>query len=136
MKRYGIATAVTALVAALTLTGSPSSAARTVPSIAGTWHGTYSSTRFNNTAGHWTAHFHQNGSHVTGTITINPGCITQGSINGTISGSSISFGQVHNGSRTISFAGTITAGGTRMHGTYHSPALCGSDHGTWRGHHA
>lgn len=136
MKRYRIAIAVAGLVGALTVSGGPSAAARTVPSIAGTWHGSYASSVFQNTTGHWTAHFHQNGTHVSGTITINPGCITQGTINGTISGSTISFGQVHNGTRTVHFQGTITAGGTRMHGTYRSPAVCGSDHGTWRGHHA
>jgi hypothetical protein len=136
MKRYRIATYITTLVAALTVTAAPSSDARGTISIAGLWHGSWTSTRYNNTSGHWTATFSQSGTHVSGSITINPGCFNHGTIHGTISGSTISFGQVHNGTRTITFAGTINATGTRMHGTYHSPPICGSDRGTWRGHHA
>jgi hypothetical protein len=136
MKRFGIAIGITTLIAALTVTSSPSSSARTVVSIGGVWHGTYTSTRYTNTSGNWSAHFHQSGSHVSGSISIHPSCVTQGTIHGTITGLTISFGQVSNGTRVISFQGTISADGTHMHGTYHSPAVCGSDRGTWRGHHA
>lgn len=136
VKQRRIALIGTALLAAVVLTGSPAAVARAPIHIAGNWHGTWASTTYAPSAGTWSAHFIQSGSTISGTVTISSRCVAQGTVHGTLTGTSITFGEVHNGTRTITFTGTVSLDGTRMHGTYHTPPICHSDHGTWRGHHA
>jgi hypothetical protein len=99
-------------------------------SIAGEWKGTYVSGLRSSITGDFTVTFTQRDSTVGGTIEVHPGCVESGTISGTISGPTITFGQVSGSSRSVTFAGTVT--GDQMKGTYQSPAACGNDHGTWQ----
>jgi hypothetical protein len=99
-------------------------------SLAGTWRGTYASHRYSSTTGEFTVSFTQSGSAIRGSITIHPSCITAGTVAGTLTGSTIAFGQVQGSRRAVAFDGTVS--GNAMHGTYRSDAACGADNGTWK----
>jgi hypothetical protein len=72
--------------------------------------------------------FTQNGAQLSGSINVTgAGCLTKGSVTGTLTGSSISFGAV-SGAVTITYSGTIT--GNTMQGTYDAPS-CGNVKGNW-----
>ncbi|MDT4925491.1 MAG: hypothetical protein QOG01_3204 [Pseudonocardiales bacterium] len=97
--------------------------------LAGRWQGTYQSKKFSSTAGDFTVTFTQQDSTINGSIVIHPSCITAGTVSGTITGTTIAFGQVQGSRRAVAFSGTVN--GNNMHGTYHSDAACGDDNGTW-----
>lgn len=70
----------------------------------------------------------QKGSTVSGTITISgTECLTAGTVTGTLSGSTITFGAVQ-GQRSVAYTGTVSS--TSMHGTYSAPS-CGDAVGNW-----
>jgi hypothetical protein len=55
------------------------------------------------------------------------GCLTNGTVTGTLNGSSITFGAV-SGAVTITYSGAIS--GNTMQGTYDAPT-CGNAKGNW-----
>jgi hypothetical protein len=94
----------------------------------GKWAGTYESTTTAGATGTFTILFRQNGSQLTGSISIQPpGCVNTGTITGTLNGTTIAFGAVK-GTQTIDYTGSVS--GNTMSGTYSAP---GCDHakGTW-----
>jgi hypothetical protein len=109
--------------------GSPSPSPSTSSnSLTGTWTGTYQSTTTTSAYGTFTIVFTQAGSQLNGTIDIkNSGCISTGTITGTVSGGTITFGAVK-GAQTIDYTGTVS--GTTMSGTYSAPQ-CAHGKGTW-----
>jgi hypothetical protein len=97
--------------------------------IAGSWTGTYQSTKFPNTSGTFEVTFSQSGNDISGTITTSSACASEGTIDGTLTGNTISFGVVKS-STLITFDGTIN--GDSMSGDYSSGPDCGNDTGTWQ----
>lgn len=95
----------------------------------GTWTGTYTSKKFSSTSGGFTVVFTQSGTELSGTITLEAGCVTSGTLSGTVTGDTIDFGAVKGQGRTVSFTGSVD--GDQMKGTYDSDASCGNDNGTW-----
>lgn len=72
--------------------------------------------------------FTQSGQVLSGPIEIEGStCITAGTVTGTFSGDTISFGAVHAGA-TILYTGKLS--GDSMSGTYQAPS-CSNDKGTW-----
>lgn len=98
--------------------------------LAGTWAGTYVSQKVSTGKGGFTFVFTERGSELSGTLTLDAGCITKGTVSGKVNGDTIDFGAVkaHGGS-TVSFTGSVA--GDTMQGTYRSAGSCGKDSGTW-----
>jgi hypothetical protein len=110
-------------------TTSPTTSPNAPGRLDGTWKGTYASQKYAPATGTFTVVFRQRGSTISGAITIQPSCLTRGTVDGRLTGNTIDFGAVRGQSRSVSFTGRIS--GRRMSGTYHSDASCGSDNGTW-----
>ena len=72
--------------------------------------------------------FRQKGTSLTGVIDIQGSpCISHGTIEGTLTGSNVTFGALHAG-KTVTFEGRKS--GSHLAGSYDSPE-CGQDAGTW-----
>ncbi len=101
--------------AAATVTTAAPSAASTVSAIGiqGAWTGQYESTKYNT---------------INGTISVASDCVSQGTVSGALTGSTISFGAVK-AEQTVTFDGVLS--GNTLRGNYHSGPVCGSDAGTW-----
>ena len=99
-----------------------------VAGLAGTWHGTWANKTPDHSTGTFTLTWTQKGSTLSGSITIGgTPCLSGGSINGHVTGSTISFGAVH-GNVTVEYEGTVA--GSSMSGTYHTD--CGNASGSWQ----
>ena len=96
--------------------------------IAGTWAGTYQSSKFSDTQGTFTVTFTQDLSAIAGTIMVSSQCVDQGTVTGQLTGDTITFGAVK-AAETVAFDGTIQA--DSMSGNYQSGPACGDDVGTW-----
>jgi hypothetical protein len=97
--------------------------------VVGRWNGTWTTTSGPAGSGGFRIDFTQSGNDLTGAIVIaGTPCITTGTITGTLSGNTISFGAVQ-GSQTISYSGTVS--GNSMSGEYSAPD-CGNAKGTWK----
>jgi hypothetical protein len=96
--------------------------------IAGDWNGTYTSTKFDGTQGTFTVTFTQDGNTISGDITVDSPCVGHGTIDGTSSGDTITFGVVK-GNENIAFNGQLS--GDTLSGTYTSGKGCANDKGTW-----
>ena len=108
---------------AVSTTPAPASGA-----VAGTWNGTYENTSPAG-SGTFTINFTQTGSTLSGTISVqNTPCITEGTITGTLNGTTIAFGAVK-GAVTIAYQGTLS--GDTMSGTYSAGPDCGNAKGAW-----
>jgi len=97
---------------------SSTNAASSGGGLSGTWTGQYSGAN----EGTFTLNWQQSGSALSGMIAISDFGDNQIPINGTINGSTITFGTV--GNLTITFTGS--ASGSSMSGTYHAPNGDGS----------
>jgi serine/threonine-protein kinase len=98
---------------------SPTSTPTSASTLSGKWSGKYSGSYH----GTFELSWRQSGSHLHGTITISTPSITL-PINGTVNGTSITFGTV--GSTAITYTGTVS--GKSMSGTYQ---VNGSGGGPW-----
>lgn len=108
-----------------TATPSPTGA---LGDLSGTWSGNWADTSPDTAAGTFKVIWTQQGSTVSGTITISgTPCLSGGTVSGTISGSKITFGAVQ-GQRKVDYTGSVS--GTSMHGTYSAPK-CGNAVGNW-----
>jgi hypothetical protein len=105
-------------VAANCASTTPSSAASSTAGLSGTWSGQYSGP----SQGTFTLTWQQSGSKLTGTITISELGVPT-AIDGTVSGSTITFGTV--GTAAVTYSGTVA--GNSMSGTYQAP----NGSGTW-----
>jgi len=98
--------------------------------LAGAWVGSYTSNQNGSVKGGFTLIFTERGSKLSGTITLDAGCFTNGTVSGTVTGNSIDFGAVKAaGGSTVSFTGSVAP--TKIQGTYRSGGACGNDNGTW-----
>ena len=96
-------------------------------SLAGTWSGQWANQTPDQSTGGFTLTWTQKGSTLSGSITITgTPCLSGGSITGSISGSTITFGAV-NGQVSVGYNGTVS--GSSMAGTYATD--CGNARGTW-----
>lgn len=94
----------------------------------GTWTGTYESSATSD-RGTVKIDWKQSGQQLAGTIVVsNTPCVSNGTISGTVSGTTIAFGAVK-GATTIAFTGTLS--GKTIFGTYKADASCGNATGTW-----
>jgi|KBSSwiStaDraftv2_1062776.scaffolds.fasta_scaffold137931_2 hypothetical protein len=118
-------------------TGGPTPASSTVASptnqppnsagLSGTWTGTWGNQTPDQSTGTFTLTWSQNGNNLAGTITITgTPCLSGGSITGSVSGSTITFGAVQ-GEVEVKYSGSIA--GQSMSGTYQTD--CGNAKGTW-----
>lgn len=101
-----------------------------VPSaIDGRWNGTYSSTSSPGSDGTFEVTYRTSASgQLSGTIAIHSTpCVSTGTVNGRVQGTTITFGAVH-GAQSIAFTGSVS--GNEMSGTYDAPD-CGHGKGTW-----
>jgi hypothetical protein len=96
--------------------------------IAGDWNGTYQSTKFEGSHGTFTVTFTQDGNTISGNIVVDSPCVGHGTIDGTASGDTITFGVVK-GNENIAFNGQLS--GDLLSGNYTTGKGCGSDKGTW-----
>jgi hypothetical protein len=103
---------------AATTTTTTTTGASSESGLSGQWKGQYSGT-YNGT---FILHWQQSGSSLSGKITISAPLATL-AVNGTLHGSSITFGTV--GSLAITYTGTVS-GGSSMSGSYHTPNGGGS----------
>jgi hypothetical protein len=99
----------------------------------GNWQFSGTSTVFfgNTTGG--TATLTQNGSSVSGTVSLTgTPCATSGSLSGTVSGSTFNF-TIQEGSQSVSFMGQLNSVFTEATGTYTAPAggCTNGDQGNW-----
>ena len=123
------ATATPAPAAVATDTLAPS-AAPTSAGLGGNWSGTWTDTSPDSSSGTFSLTWTQTGSTLAGTITIGgTGCLSGGTVTGTINGSKISFGAV-SGQVTITYDGNITDAG-KMGGTYSASSKCANAKGNW-----
>lgn len=120
------ATTTSATPSAQTTQPAPSA---TGAAISGTWRGTATSQAHPGRTSSFTVVFSQRGSTVSGPVTLTGGCISQGSVTGTLVGQTIQFGVVERAG--IEFTGTFS--GSSMSGSYKSEPPCGidTDTGTW-----
>jgi hypothetical protein len=123
----------TASAGAPAVTALPSTAPSAAASIAGTWQGTWTSKAYPGLTGHFTLMFTQQGSTLSGSISITgSGCISAATITGVINGSQLTFGVVQ-GAETVSYTGTWS--GASMSGTWvisqGSGGACTTDSGDW-----
>ncbi len=109
--------ATTASTAAATTTTTSTAAASSESGLSGQWKGQYNGA-YNGT---FVLNWQQSGSSLTGKITISAPLSTL-KVNGTLHGSSITFGTV--GSLAITYTGTVS--GTSMSGSYSTPGGGGS----------
>jgi hypothetical protein len=93
--------------------------------VTGTWHGTWQSQVYNQ-IGSFSAELEQYGEALYGTIDIPDLAINEDDLTGTVTGSSITFGDI---GRRITFSGEIS-GVSSAYGTYSYPAT--DDHGIWQ----
>ena len=108
---------------------SPSPTPSASGDVAGTWNGTYESTTSPGANGTFTMVLDLSGGTLSGTITVtDTPCITNGTVDGSVQGSHITFGAVKGAQQTIGFTGTVS--GDQMSGTYSAPA-CGHGAGNW-----
>ncbi len=110
-------TATTAPAAAGTGTTAATTAASSENGLSGKWKGQYSG----GYKGTFILNWQQSGSSLAGKITISSPLSTL-KVNGTLHGSSITFGTV--GSLAITYTGTVS--GSSMSGSYHTPGGSGS----------
>lgn len=98
--------------------------------ISGTWHGSSASDKHAERMSTFTVVFSQDGNRISGPITIEGGCISEGSITGTFSGRRIEFGVIENSG--VEFTGTLS--GDSLSGSFASHPPCGPDNdtGTWK----
>jgi hypothetical protein len=125
------ATAV--VVATAAATASPSTAPSAPASIAGAWRGTWSSQKYPGLTGHFALTFVQQGSALSGTISITgSSCISGATLTGQLTGTQITFGVVQ-GAETVAYSGTWS--GASMSGTWTithgSGGACTTDNGDW-----
>ena len=107
-------------------TGTPSTL-----DLSGKWAGTWKDTSPDTATGDFTLTWTQSGHTLAGTIAINGSrCISAATLNGAITGNTISFGVVK-GQETVSFTGTIGAGNTSLSGSYQAGPSCGNAKGVW-----
>ncbi len=113
----------------LAATATPvSSVAPSALGLNGPWNGTWQDTSPDTSNGSFAVTFVQAGNNLSGTITISgAGCITAGTVTGTVNGSTINFGAV-SGQVQITYDGTVS--GNKMQGTYSAPT-CGNAKGNW-----
>lgn len=132
------AAAAVATSPASTVATSPTAAPATAPpatattstgsALDGTWTGTWNSSDTSDN-GAVTIQWKQSGQQLAGTIVVsNTPCVTNGTITGTVSGTTITFGAVQ-GATTIAYTGTLS--GTSLSGTYQANASCGNAKGRW-----
>jgi hypothetical protein len=96
--------------------------------ISGDWSGTYQSTKVTASHGTFTVTFSQDGDTISGDIVVDSPCVGHGTINGTASGSTITFGVVK-AAENIAFNGELN--GDSLSGNYTTGPGCGNDKGTW-----
>jgi hypothetical protein len=96
--------------------------------IAGDWSGTYQSTKVTASNGTFTVTFTQDGDAISGNIVVDSPCVGHGTINGSLSGSTITFGVVK-AAENIAFNGELN--GDSLSGNYTTGPGCGNDKGTW-----
>ncbi|MBN1425645.1 hypothetical protein JXA88_13905 [Candidatus Fermentibacteria bacterium] len=94
--------------------------------MAGFWMGTWHSSGGSD-SGPFYLQAEQNGSNVSGTITIPDIDMADAPVTGRVDGHSITFGDID---QKIAFTGTIDEGDTTASGTYENTAL--NDNGTWQ----
>jgi hypothetical protein len=126
-------TATAAVVATAAPTASPSNAPSASSSIAGAWNGTWSSQKYPGLTGHFALTFVQQGSALSGTISITgSSCISGATLTGQLTGTQITFGVVQ-GAETVAYSGTWS--GASMSGTWTithgSGGACTTDNGDW-----
>jgi hypothetical protein len=96
----------------------------------GTWSGPWADST-GNTTGTFELGWRQDGSKLTGTITINGTfCLTGGAVTGDLGGSRIEFELVGLAQRNVELKYEGTATGLRMSGTYSTN--CDNTTGTWK----
>ena len=121
-------TAVTGATAATGPSAATGPTGTTEGSIAGTWDGTWTSTEFQSSGG-FSMTFESTADGFDGTIQIQGSeCVSDGEVTASLDGDRITIGAVQAEER-IDFEGQVS--GSTMSGTYHSPAACGNDSGTW-----
>lgn len=101
--------------------------------VSGNWQFSATSSIFIDSSTSGSATLTQNGSSVSGTITLSgTPCATSGSLNGTVSGSTFNF-TVQEGSQSVSFTGQLNSIFTEATGTYVAPAggCTNGDQGNW-----
>jgi hypothetical protein len=112
MLRARTRTSATTAAAPAAATSTTTTASSAESSLSGQWKGQYGGA-YNGT---FVLHWQQSGSSLNGKITISSPLATLG-VNGTLHGSSITFGTV--GSLAITYTGTVS--GESMSGTYRTP---------------
>jgi hypothetical protein len=115
-----------------TATGAASAPAATSAAtqlgLGGSWNGTWRDTSPDQSSGTFALTWTQAGLSLSGTIKVSgTPCLTDGTVTGTISGSTISFGAV-SGQVQIKYNGSVS--GNAMQGTYSAPT-CGDAKGNW-----
>jgi hypothetical protein len=104
------------------------SEASTALGLGGPWSGTWQDTSPDTSSGTFAVTFTQTGNNLSGMITVKgTPCLTSGTVTGTITGGTISFGAV-SGQVQITYDGSVS--GTKMQGTYAAPA-CANAKGNW-----
>jgi hypothetical protein len=93
---------------------------KTTPALGGTWSGQYSGAY----SGTFTLNWQQKGSNLSGTIKLSNPASTLG-VNGSLQGTSISFGTV--GGYDITYTGSVTSSGKSMSGSWRASG----GKGTW-----
>lgn len=99
--------------------------------ISGIWRGTSASDdQPERTISTFTVDFSQDGNTLNGPITMINGCISEGTVSGTLSGQTIEFGLIEN--TGIEFTGTVS--GDSMSGSWKTQPPCTPDNdtGTWQ----
>ena len=109
------------------------SAEASAGSLGGKWDGEWQDTSPDTSSGTFSLDWTQDGNALQGSIVIDgAGCISGGTVTGTVDGSSISFGTVA-GQVLITYQGEIN--GDTMGGTYTTEPRCGNAKGTWQATH-
>jgi hypothetical protein len=99
--------------------------------LAGDWSGTWQDTSPDDSTGTFSLTWTQSGSGLSGTISVGgTPCIGDGTVTGTLNGSSITFGAV-SGQIQISYTGSVSSDMQTMQGTYSAPEACGNATGNW-----
>lgn len=106
------------------------SSSSTVGALSGTWTGDYRSSAGDDT-GTIKATFAQAGDTISGAITTDSVCFKQGTLSGTLAGTTITLIATQ-GSHTLTFTGSLNSPtGKNIQGTYKAVTTCGDGNGTF-----
>jgi hypothetical protein len=98
--------------------------------LTGLWTGDYESATHDDT-GTIKATFAEVGNSLSGALTTDSVCFAQGSLTGTVTGTSITLVAKH-GSETLTFTGSMSSSaGRNIQGTYQAVTHCGNGQGTF-----